>query len=254
MYSIVWITIGIIAYGLLTGIVYTEVTKVNSPPPADISGKNVGSLLFREYDAIMIGRSGGKTVRIDDELSYTRPYIEFLKLVEKLEDKKIDGIAIDRFTVIWSYWTSSMDANGDFDGIWRQMGYTDNMIKSNKDRIKFLKKLVKVKVPQTTSQIYTYGILVKNREDYLFFKSAAEDLGQTIGREWEQWFQNTVTDHPTLLYSAKDELYSYTGSYFQNTVIAVGITMILICVFGTVYELIKKGKCGQSNASVNVGN
>ena len=37
IYSIAWISIGIIAYGLLTGIVYSEVAKVNSgvdsPPP-----------------------------------------------------------------------------------------------------------------------------------------------------------------------------------------------------------------------------
>ena len=45
LFSVLWISIGIIAYGLLTGIVYSEVNEVNSPPPPKIQDARVGCLL-----------------------------------------------------------------------------------------------------------------------------------------------------------------------------------------------------------------
>ncbi len=60
IFSVVWISFGMICYSLLTGFVYTEVMKVNSPPPADMDGKTIGSLLYRDYDAIIVAENGGK--------------------------------------------------------------------------------------------------------------------------------------------------------------------------------------------------
>ena len=243
MYSLVWITIGIIAYGLSTGIVYTEVTKVNSPPPTDMNEKTVGCLRYREYDVLMIARSGGYGVQVDDAEVHSHPYLEFLRLVEKLKNKEIDGFALDRFTLMYMYWMSRYEEEGRYDAMWREMGLSNSSINRNKDHIKFLQKFTTlVKVPLATSRSYTYGILVKNRDDYLYFKSAAEDLGQTIGREWEVGFQRTLRHAPpTFLHSAKDELYSYSGSYFRKAVIAVGLTVVGICIFGTVYEFVRRG-------------
>ena len=85
LYSLAWITIGIIAYGTLTGIVYNEVAKVNSPPAADINGKRVGSLMFRDGDAGKISKSGGTPVGSKDLKSFSNSYIDFLNLVIKLE-------------------------------------------------------------------------------------------------------------------------------------------------------------------------
>ena len=221
---------------------YTEVNNVNSPPPAEMKGKKVGFLSFREYEAIMIGKNGGKSIFPHENLSDSHPYNQFLQLVENLEKGSIDGFALDRFTLVYAYWVSSYAEKGNFDWKWKTLGYTDTMIKDSKDRIKYFRKLVTVQLPPITSQVYTYGILVKNREDYLFYKAAAEDLGQTIGREWEQWYQETIKTEPRLLYSVTDELFSFTGSYFKGTVIAIGVIVVLICIFGIVYELSRREK------------
>ena len=58
IFSVVWISMGIIAYGFLTGIVVAQVMEINSPPPPDMTEKNIGSLLYREYDATVLAQNG----------------------------------------------------------------------------------------------------------------------------------------------------------------------------------------------------
>ena len=41
IFSVVWICIGIVAYGLLIGVVYSEVMKVNSPAAPKIKDAKV---------------------------------------------------------------------------------------------------------------------------------------------------------------------------------------------------------------------
>ena len=43
----IMISIGIIAYGLLSSVVYVEVMKVDSPPAPSMKGKLVGAVLYR---------------------------------------------------------------------------------------------------------------------------------------------------------------------------------------------------------------
>ena len=51
-----------------------------------------------------------------------------------------------------------------------------------KERARFAgRSLVSFKVqPKGTTETYTYGILVKNHDDFLFIKSAAEDMRNTV--------------------------------------------------------------------------
>ena len=117
----VWITVGIILYGLLMGLVYTEVTKVNSPPPAHMDGnKRVGSLLFREYDAMMVSRNGGKSIRNDDEFSHRHSQFDFLNLLTKLQEKEIDGIALDQYFLVYIFWINDQMVKGDLDQLFRK--------------------------------------------------------------------------------------------------------------------------------------
>ena len=229
-----WITIGIIAYGLLTGIVYTEVAKVNSPPPADMKGQDVGSLLYREYDAMTISDNGGlNKFNNDVRGAFGDFFIDFLYLVDKLESKKIDGMAFDQITFSHIY---LMRAKLDF--ILAKIPESNRSWVSS--RMKFLNKLVTVSIPQKASQSFTYGILVKNEDDYQYLQSAADDLRYTIKREWGQEFQGILTrsekEAKDLFYSAQNELYSYTGNYFRDTLIAIAVMVLVICLFGILYE------------------
>ena len=103
---------------------------------------------------------------------------------------------------------------------------------------------VKVSTVSSASS-FTYGILVKQRSDYLYLKSAADDLRHTIRRLWSEEVQFTFSFDRTLLYTARNELYSYNGVYFKYTLIAIAIIVLSICIFGTVYEMMRNGRCGK---------
>ena len=57
-------------------------------------------------------------------------------------------------------------------------------------------------------------------------------------------FQHMLTSDRSLLYAAENKLYSYTGAYFQNTLIAVAVVVVLIFTFGAVYEMNARRKVG----------
>ena len=53
-----------------------------------------------------------------------------------------------------------------------------------------------------------------------------------------------------IFYSAKNELYSHKGKYFHNTLIAIVVMVVLIGIFGVVYEMLRKRKCGQTGKNI----
>ena len=63
LYSVLWISIGVITYSLLTGIVFSEVGNMNNPPPPDTGGKYIGAVMYRDYDARVVAKTGGKFVQ-----------------------------------------------------------------------------------------------------------------------------------------------------------------------------------------------
>ena len=64
---------------------------MNSPLASDMYGKNVGSLLFRDYDALMISEAGGTSIRNTDALSRVHSYYDFLNLLDKVENGHLHG-------------------------------------------------------------------------------------------------------------------------------------------------------------------
>ena len=44
LYSIVWIMIGVIGFGILTGQLTGEIVKANAPPPSSMKEREVGVL------------------------------------------------------------------------------------------------------------------------------------------------------------------------------------------------------------------
>ena len=75
-------------------------SKVNTPPPADMRGKKVGALLFREYDAMIIADNGGYAVHNTQKEAYKDFYADFLILVHMVELGHIDGLAVDQYTYL----------------------------------------------------------------------------------------------------------------------------------------------------------
>ena len=52
-----------------------------------------------------------------------------------------------------------------------------------------------------------------------------------------------------LFYTAKNELYTYEGKYFKNTCIAIAVMVVIIIIFGVVYERFLRKRFGKTHAA-----
>ena len=113
------------------------------------------------------------------------------------------------------------------------------------------------KMSYRPAQSFTYVILVKNRDDYAYFKEAAEHLRQNIGRQWNEVFQALMISDQKLIerfYHPQNNLYSRTSEYFHNTLIAIASMVAFILVVGFLYEMMRKQRSGKEQCDASMNN
>ena len=94
IFAIIWILTGIVVFGILTGELTTSIMQVNSPPPADMKDAQVGAIWYREYDEYVISHHGGNIIW-NEETNFSS---DLIQLITKLEERKIDGFLLDKWT------------------------------------------------------------------------------------------------------------------------------------------------------------
>ena len=98
LWSVIWIMIGIIGFGILTGQLTGEIVKANSPPDPTMKGKEVGVLRFRDHDSLEVVRKGGKVVRNAGANNF---HSDVSQLIKKLQEDHIDGFVLDKWTLAY---------------------------------------------------------------------------------------------------------------------------------------------------------
>lgn len=162
LFSIVWILTGITACGILTALLTTKLMEANTQKPPNIYGSKVGVLQDRLYDALVVNEYGG-IVDISEAADFD---LAIYELVTKLHNKTVDGILLDGYT-LWSIIEAfNEDFNEDFNGN-RSMSHED---RKRKEEIQFhMQDTLKTSVSYN-NEVLAYGILVRNEEDYDYFR------------------------------------------------------------------------------------
>ena len=235
LFSVVWILIGIVAFGLLTSELTGRIVKANSPPSASMKGVNVGVLRYREHDAYVVSTHGGKIVHNDEQVDNFQS--DLLELLLKLKHDEIQGFVLDTWTMDYAVGllANMSDGGQETDLVNFYLRGTTRVEKSNKG-----KEL-------------SYGLLIKHKQDYDYFRAYVE--GNQIAwyindsQEWitikredaKEGFGNYEPEGSFHLFSAK-------GDNFEYSMIAVVVMVVVIIVFGLVYELMRKSfvcsRCG----------
>ena len=94
IFSVLWILIGVALFDILTGLITTALINVNSPQTPIMSGRTVGSLKFREYDASLISMHGGTVIETRGENFYS----DIKQLIYMLRNNIVHGILLDKYT------------------------------------------------------------------------------------------------------------------------------------------------------------
>ena len=219
LFSIVWILIGMTTFSMLTGKLTFEISEANSPLPPELAGAKIGALRHRTYDALLIATRGGILIDIKKEDDIAGIFT----MVQLLRNKEIDGFILDRYTYI----TFSH--------------YIDTMKYANKNQ-KLNINFLRANTIQT-EQIYkgeklSYGILVKNLVDYEYFADFVKDTWEVLNT-CDGLNINTLSGGVSI---EKDytALFDISAGFFWPSFITSSVIIVIICLFGVGYEIIRK--------------
>ena len=82
----------------LTSLVTTELMFIMDPHHDSMTGRRVGVLKYRDYDATLVVSEGGVVVETDGWNFYS----DVLLLMRKLRLNEIDGFVLDKYTLMYT--------------------------------------------------------------------------------------------------------------------------------------------------------
>ena len=256
IFSVFWISTGIIASGLLTGIVVAEVMKINSPPPHDMKGENIGSLLYRDYDAMMVAQNGGLLYPLKTPTPEPVDFFEdAFVMIDNLRRKKIKGFVMDLFTY-WMLHTTGA-------GFVQKLDFTKYKLITREDALKSINYCQSATTMKTIkyqgSDRLTYGILVRQKKHFDYLVDMVKYTGKVgIWRaqiSWNQYVSKTVLNIPDdlkisrnvseeemhLYIGESNNLFSHKAFSFKISVGVICCIIVCIIVVGSVLEYRRTG-------------
>ena len=148
LFSVIWILTGIIIVGIITGELTQRIIQANSPPPPNMKDAQVGSLRYRDYDAYVISQHGGFVRWNEDATDFIS---DVTQLITKLQERKIDGFLLDKWTLYHTTHVLNDVYREDISQRSMISFFTQNTIRTEKSYV---------------GQHLAYGILVKQTNDY----------------------------------------------------------------------------------------
>lgn len=194
----------------------SEITKTNSPAPPKMVGSKVGAIRHRLYEAIIVAKNGGILVDIEKE-NITEGVHE---LIHMLINRRIDGFVLDRYALLLLYIHSE------------RIG-SDN-------HVKFLKTRTILTEMSYNRDAYSYGILVKNYDDFVFLSEFIFDNKDVINTCNDLWINNRSSVMTFL--SLKNQLFSTSGEIFWPTITVIGTIIAVIILYGVFFEFRRRGQ------------
>lgn len=230
LFSVVWIFTGITVCGILTALLTTRIMEANTPKIPDMTGDNIGVLKYRYYEALLVSHHGG--LIHEAEAKGFKPAV--YELIYKLRTQQIHGILLDRYT-LW-------DLIANFT---KEMEQKHDHVETN-----FFMKETVISSRIYSHEVLAYGVLVKDKYDYDFLREVISTNRFVIQTELTLAWNNLKKDffhrHTRGLFSADQE-------YYQTSVIVLCGTIVMICVFGSIYEYMRRSSLAQKTYMLTKG-
>lgn len=184
VFAIAWFVAGTMAFGILTGSLTTIIMEGSSQTTPTIAGGKIGVLGNRIYDSNLVAQHGGRIVKANGCLQ-TKQAI--FSLVHKLLEREIDGFLLDKYTY-WNWKANDMKFSWQLDTSLNQT----YLLKKCAEKLKAIQRhryacydvdcvdhlvhfmttrTTETDIPHSGDEV-AYGILVRNKEHYEYFKNA----------------------------------------------------------------------------------
>lgn len=224
LFSIVWVSIGVIGFAIVAGKVTIAVMKIDSPDAPDMENARVATLRFHDFDQYLITQHGGRVVTVN----YDNLHNGFSKMVAMLRQEKIDGFLLDKWTL-------------------RRVTQIIQVLNKDKkvtDKTRgqityFMQETIRTEKTINWEK-FSYGILVRDREIYEYFRNAFTDnrLREELRLSLSYVRQKTrsTRKYGNIFYSEMSHLFSPQGAFFGRAIATISCLIGAILVFGVYYE------------------
>ena len=234
LYSIMWILVGILSFGLLTSELTGHIVKMNSPPAPTMKGRYVGVLMYRDYDAYVVSEHGGRIVQYTDFPNHSNVTVssmteELLILIQEFQRGNIDGFVIDLPTLAF---------------VTEELAHIKNISKQSELIEFFFAHTTRVEILNKGTEL-SYGILIRHQGDYNYIRSYVEGNQIPLSISKFQWWMDVkrhemALGHGEFHSSASADLFSASGTFFRYSMITLAGMIGLIIILGMLYEFNKR--------------
>ena len=218
IFSIIWIVIGIVGFGMITGDITGKIVEANAPPPKKMDGKKVGTLRFRDYDSYVVSTHGGYCHYNTNATDF---FSDVRGLVNKLMKNEINGFLLDRYT-LWVVLDPALT----------------NLIFTKEEEEFFSNETLRTE-QEVKGDSLSYGVLIKNHEDYEYFKHYIHDAQLRYTLIWTKWWLKDRNKYTGYYHSniGDNALFSTQGEPFRLTMIVLVAVIAVIVLFGFFFEI-----------------
>ena len=206
IFAVLWILVGITVFSIFTGSLTNHIETIHSPETPSLLGKKVGGLEHNFHDATMVAQHGGFL----QVIKYNNTILAIVELIKSLQRKEIDGFILSRP----SYYFFSL--------LIKKKKY-----KEQAARIKNLEMDKTEK--QYLAEKLTLGMLVKNVDNYEYFRKYFED----------NWLQIQDCNAFNLNFKAKKFERKSSSSFeglFYDFLYGILVILAIIGCFGLLEE------------------
>ena len=222
LFSVAWIVMVVALFGIVTGEMASVLTSANRPSEPGMYGSEVGVLRYRAYDAHYAAMQGGVLKFV--ETDYHDFQTEVLTLFQHLRLKKVDGIVLDKHTLAYT-----------LDYFRQHRKYISEETAWGDDVDFFLDRTV-LTAKEYNGVKLAYGIIVRDEEDYRYFRSAFVDnrlpLSTVKQAEWNER-EERVGDEA--------KLFDPGSVIFRRSLVSMVCCLGGVVCFGLAYELRRRG-------------
>ena len=215
LFAIVWILIGITTFSLITALLSSELTEINSAGQPEMTGLRIGLQKRYTFNAIVVAKNGGIAIPADDSDADG-----VSKMFDMLRKREIDGLVVDRFSLIMFH-------------------------KYHHSEVSILHTSVDLSQIRYEGEKLSYGILLKNTEDYDYFSDFVLDHAQVISA-CNGLILNSESKVIHIKGNAENPLFSTTNELFWPSVIIWSAIIGCIVFFGIIYEWSRGKLCADS--------
>ena len=213
LFSVFWILTGITICSMFTASLTTEITSAIAPEVPDMAKKTVGVLKQHMYDAALVTRHRG----IITESKGLGLMTDVIELTTKLKRKEINGFLLDKFGYIHA------------------SRYFHSVNKFAEIGQFFLKETLLTEKTYGGDKL-SFGILVKENEDYVFLKDFVMDN--------RLYFEICANIRFNVIGDPKEDtehdVFAPENGFFIPSLIGTGATVLIIFTFGLIYEITRK--------------